>query len=93
MSRPFIDGVVPPFNRARMMEGIVQSLAVQDYPRERYRVIVVDDRSSDETWPALQQMVRPYDNLTALHREHAGLSAAKNLGWRGGNGAWKRKVA
>jgi len=86
MSRPFIDVVVPTVNRAHMLEGIVRSLAAQDYPRERYQVILVDDGSSDETWPMLERLVRPYDNFKALHMGHAGLSAAKNLGWRSGSG-------
>ena len=86
MNRPFVDVVVPTFNRARMLERIVQSLAAQDYPRERYRVTVVDDGSSDETRPVLERLVRPYDNFKVLHMEHVGLSAAKNLGWRDGSG-------
>ena len=41
MNRPFIDVVVPTFNRTSMLERLVQSLAAQNYPRERYRVTVV----------------------------------------------------
>lgn len=84
MNFPFIDVVVPTFNRAFMLDEMVSSLMAQSYPRERYLVTVVDDGSSDGTWAALQRMAGRGDRLRPLHISHTGLSATKNFGWRRG---------
>jgi glycosyltransferase involved in cell wall biosynthesis len=86
MSLPFIDVVVCTFNRAAMLEGIVSSLMAQTYPGECYLVTVVDDGSEDETWTKLQQMAARNSQLRPLHIAHAGLSAARNCGWRSAQG-------
>src|SRR5207302_9488119 len=41
--------VVPTRNRAELLCGCLESLLAQDYPRERYEIVVVDDGSEDET--------------------------------------------
>jgi glycosyltransferase involved in cell wall biosynthesis len=86
MNLPFIDVVVPTFNRAAMLDGVVSSLLHQTYPAERYLIIVVDDGSSDETWPVLQRMTRRWDRLRPLRIAHTGKSATRNRGWREGDG-------
>ena len=86
MSLPFIDVVVCTFNRAAMLEGIISSLMAQTYPAERYLVTVVDDGSADETWRKLEQMAASQSRLRPLRIAHAGLSAARNRGWRSGGG-------
>ena len=86
MSAPFIDVVVPTYNRAAMLERLAPSLLEQDYPDERYRVIVVDDGSTDRTRAALAEMARRDRRLEPLGSAHAGASAARNRGWRHGAG-------
>jgi glycosyltransferase involved in cell wall biosynthesis len=86
MSLPFIDVVVCTFNRASMLEEIVSSLMAQTYPAERYLVTVVDDGSVDETWTKLEQMAASQSRLRPLRIAHAGLSAARNYGWRSAQG-------
>jgi glycosyltransferase involved in cell wall biosynthesis len=86
MSLPFIDVVVCTFNRAALLEGIVSSLMAQTYPAERYQVTVVDDGSTDETWAKLRQMAASQRRLRPLQIAHAGLSAARNCGWRSARG-------
>lgn len=83
---PFIDIVVPTFNRANMLERVIASLVTQSYPSERYQVIVIDDGSTDETWTRLQEMATRYARLKVLHIAHAGPYAARNEGWRAGRG-------
>lgn len=48
-SRPFISVVMPVFNGAATIGPALDSLLVQDYPQDRYEVIVVNDGSSDDT--------------------------------------------
>src|SRR5574338_490543 len=49
MTLPFVSVVVPARNEERYIERCLYSLAAQDYPRERFEVLVVDGRSDDET--------------------------------------------
>ena len=49
MTLPFVSVIVPARNEARYIERCLYSLAAQDYPRERFEVLVVDGRSGDET--------------------------------------------
>jgi cellulose synthase/poly-beta-1,6-N-acetylglucosamine synthase-like glycosyltransferase len=44
---PFVSVIVPMRNERRYIERCLRSLAAQDYPRDRYEVIVVDGNSND----------------------------------------------
>ncbi|MEX2246305.1 MAG: glycosyltransferase family 2 protein [Dehalococcoidia bacterium] len=46
---PFVSIIVPVRNEARYIERCLYALARQDYPRDRFEVIVVDGMSDDET--------------------------------------------
>jgi glycosyltransferase involved in cell wall biosynthesis len=41
--------IIPTYNRAALLDGTLRSLAGQDYPRDRYEIIVADNNSSDGT--------------------------------------------
>ena len=86
MDLPFIDVVVPTFNRAGMLERVIQSLAAQSYPLGSYRIIAVDDGSVDETWSVLQETAKRHSNLRVCRIAHAGSYAARNRGWQEGRG-------
>jgi glycosyltransferase involved in cell wall biosynthesis len=47
--RPFVSVAIPTWNRAEHLRICVESLMKQDYPRDHYEIIVVDDGSSDGT--------------------------------------------
>jgi cellulose synthase/poly-beta-1,6-N-acetylglucosamine synthase-like glycosyltransferase len=53
---PVVSVIIPVHNEALRMDGLLQSLAVQDYPAAEF--IFVDDRSSDESPEKLTQFVR-----------------------------------
>jgi succinoglycan biosynthesis protein ExoA len=46
---PFVSVVLPVFNEERHIEACLQSVLEQDYPRDRYEVIVADGGSTDRT--------------------------------------------
>ncbi|HEX8530418.1 MAG TPA: glycosyltransferase, partial [Cytophagales bacterium] len=48
-SRPFFSVVVAARDEAEHLPDLLRSLARQDYPRESFEVIVVDDHSTDDT--------------------------------------------
>ncbi len=46
---PFVSIVVPLLNEAPYVERLTRSLLAQDYPRDRYEILVADGGSSDRT--------------------------------------------
>jgi len=48
-SAPFVSVIVPVYNAQGTIRRGVESLLAQDYPSERYEVIVADNGSTDDT--------------------------------------------
>ncbi len=72
--------VIATYNRRGLLDRCLECLFRQDYPKDQYEIIVVDDGSSDGT----KEMVEgksPSCGLKYLkHKERRGQSRAKNLG-------------
>lgn len=80
---PFVSVVVPTFNRARALEDALLSLAVQDYPPEKFEVIVVDNASADETRQLVARVAaenRERLTLKYVPEERRGLVFARHTG-------------
>ena len=56
--KPFISIVVPLRNEERYVERLVRSLLEQDYPHDRYEIIVADGGSTDGTLAKLAEVDR-----------------------------------
>jgi poly-beta-1,6-N-acetyl-D-glucosamine synthase len=50
-------------NEASHLNSVIEALADQDYPKEMYEVIIIDDRSHDDTIHLLQQKAAKYSWL------------------------------
>jgi chlorobactene glucosyltransferase len=72
--------VVPARNEAHQIVPCLRSLLAQDWPRDRLRVICVDDRSEDGTWDAARSLL-PDDRLVLVR------GTELPLGWLGKNHA------
>lgn len=86
MTPPFIDVVIPTWNRAALLRRALDSLLAQNYPADRYCIIVVDDGSTDETWSALEALRANDARLAVIRANHSGPYNARNEGWRAGRG-------
>lgn len=72
-----ISVIIAARNEAANIQALLQSLYEQQYPKELYEVIIVDDHSTDATWPVLQQISFPGMRFTAIPlAEHADMSGA-----------------
>jgi len=52
---PFVSIIIPTLNCASHLQGCVQSLRNQDYPEDRFEIIIVDNGSTDATMDILPQ--------------------------------------
>jgi len=77
--------VIPSFNRRDALRACLQALSRQEYPRDAFEVVVVDDGGSD----SLADLDKSLDGqlLWKLHRQpRLGPAAARNLGALHANG-------
>jgi glycosyltransferase involved in cell wall biosynthesis len=63
---PHVSVLVPARDEARGIEACVVSLLGQAYPRDRLRVVVVDDESTDATRAILARLARHDDRLRVV---------------------------
>lgn len=84
---PSFSVVIPTWNRPRQLERCLASLAVLDYPRDRFEIIVVDDGSP---LPIAEQLQVGESCLRVrwLRQDNAGPAAARNLGVQGAEGEY-----
>jgi glycosyltransferase involved in cell wall biosynthesis len=76
---PFVSVVVPTFNRLEALTACVQAIVRQDYPRNRFEVIIVDDGS---LMPVTTSGREPQHDvpIRVLRQANAGPASARNLG-------------
>lgn len=73
------------FNRKDLIVRSLQALFNQDYPKDRYEIVLVDDGSTDGTGDAVKELDPPCE-LTYFYQENAGLATARNQGIRKAKG-------
>jgi len=75
--------IICSYDRAKMLERALRSLAAQTLPPDRFELIVVDDGSRDETAEVCESLRRHgLPNLKCVHTPHRGLASARNAGVR-----------
>ena len=72
--------VIPTYNRARFLPGVVESLRQSGVPG--LEVLVVDDGSTDNT----AALVQPFE-VRLIRTQNRGLSAARNNGMEAASGS------
>jgi cellulose synthase/poly-beta-1,6-N-acetylglucosamine synthase-like glycosyltransferase len=80
---PTVTALVAAHNEALVVEGVARSMLSLWYPEGRLQIIIVDDRSTDETGEILDRLAGEEPRLQIIHREQGapgGKSAALNAG-------------
>jgi glycosyltransferase involved in cell wall biosynthesis len=75
--------VVPVHNTAERLERCVAALRAQDYPRDQFEILMVDNNSTDGSAAILDRQ----DGIRALSEAKQGSYAARNLAVRESRGA------
>lgn len=74
---PFMSIVVNCYNGEATIARTLDSLVVQDYPRDRFEIIVIDDGSTDDTG----KIVSKYKDVRCVRLpKNLGVSGARNAG-------------
>jgi len=72
--------VIPTYNRIEGLKNCLKSLFVQDYHKDRYEIIVVDDGKDERAKRMLAQLQEDHSNLRYLAQDHRGPAVARNRG-------------
>ena len=65
--KPFVSVMIPAHNEACVIEKTVENVLKMDY--EKFEIIVIDDRSEDNTVEVLKNIEKKYENVKILIRE------------------------
>jgi len=79
---PFVSVIVPVYNAQDVVGDCIESLLNQDYPKDRYEVIVADNDSTDGTAEVIRRYPVQYLQETATLTSYA----ARNTGARKARG-------
>lgn len=74
--KPFVSVIVPVYNGALTIEKNIQTLLDQDYPRESYEIIIVDNGSTDSTF----EVIKKYPVIALQENRKQNSYAARNKG-------------
>lgn len=77
--------IIPVYNGEKTVRDTLSAISMTALLHE---VIVVDDGSTDGTWPLLSQMAESDPALRIFHQENAGPAAARNLALREARGEY-----
>jgi cellulose synthase/poly-beta-1,6-N-acetylglucosamine synthase-like glycosyltransferase len=76
---PAVTIVVACWNEEKTVYKTVQSLLNMNYPKDKLKIFLVDDGSTDGTWKILQKFEK-YSNIKIFQKENGGKYTALNWG-------------
>lgn len=93
MSMIDISVIIPTYNRKDGLAKCVRSLVNQDYPKDRFEIVIVDDGSTQDPFsgwrmadgvnplpPSYGSILHPHPSIRVFRQENKGPAAARNLG-------------
>lgn len=83
--RPSFSVVVPTYNRAERLPGLLESLAAQDYPKSRFEVVLVDDGGPQSVYE-IAETFRERLDVKVFRHERSGCAGARQRGIEHANG-------
>lgn len=83
---PFLTIVMPVRNEARFIRDTLMQLLKQDYPTDRYEILVVDGMSDDSTVSIVTDLAQHYSQIRLMENPSRLSSYGRNVGFRSGRG-------
>ncbi len=89
MNMTYLSIVVPIRNEERFIRATLESLANQDYLKDRYEIIVVDGMSTDRSKDVVKEFMEDNPDVRVLLLDNPGMlsSRARNIGIRKAKGS------
>lgn len=75
---PGVTIIVPCYNEERTIYGTIRSLLALDYPKDKLKIMIVDDGSTDGTWNAIKKFSKN-SNIEVFRKENGGKHVAVNF--------------
>lgn len=83
-NNPYVSIVVCIYNGEKTLQSAIDSLLEQDYPKDKYEIVLVNDGSSDRSAKICREFLKKYEGtypkITYVFQENGGLSIARNAG-------------
>lgn len=81
--------VIPVYNVERYIEECILSVLMQDYQRDDYEIIVVNDCTPDNSMAIVERLAQDHPNIRIIrHANNLHLGGARNTGIREAKGDW-----
>lgn len=75
---PIVTIAVPAWNEGKTIEKTVHSLLSLNYPKDKLKIFLIDDGSTDNTYETMKQFT-DYPNIEIFTKENGGKHTALNL--------------
>lgn len=82
----FISVVLPVLNEGKHMGSVLEALSGQEYPRDRFEILVVDGGSTDESVSLATSLSKIHRNIHVLENPRRLSSSGRNIGARAAKG-------
>jgi glucosyl-dolichyl phosphate glucuronosyltransferase len=85
---PALSVVICTYNRADRLLLALEALDKQTFPRQEFEILVIDNRSTDDTSSICATFDDRLTNFRYLYEPIQGLSKARNTGWQAAKSAY-----
>ena len=77
---PFVSLIIPTLNEEKYLEQTILSLLSNDYPSNKFEILLIDGLSKDNTLVIAQRLAKKFSNIRLLSNPKIYQSAALNIG-------------
>jgi glycosyltransferase involved in cell wall biosynthesis len=75
---PYVSVIIPTYNRAKLLPITLDSFLAQDYPRDRFEIIVANNNSTDTTQQVLESYSAKQSQFKSILESRQGVHYARN---------------
>jgi glucosyl-dolichyl phosphate glucuronosyltransferase len=75
---PFVSVIIPTYNRAHLLSLTIDSFLDQDYPADRYEIIIANNNSRDNTQEIIDRYCSGNGRISGLLERRQGVHYARN---------------
>ena len=77
---PFVSLIIPTLNEEKYLEQTILSLLSNDYPSNKFEILLIDGLSKDNTLVIAQRLAKKFSNIRLMSNPKIYQSAALNIG-------------